>query len=382
MRPRFSSFAVASLSSALALAACAGSDSGSELTPAGLAGASQLGGAGGAAGGVVGGASQAGGVGQGAAGQGGSGVVPPLNASEIGYDARSALPIGQSIVFNDWASTPNRVLAMTPDGATVSEVFAASRVWSMGVSRKSDRVAFAAADPDQQAHYGVSIGDAVQNTWLYDVATATVELLSGGNLNDECHAFSDDDRYLYVCRRAGFVDGAPPPPYALARVDIVTREVEQLTAPSPTSLALHPQPLPGGLRVLYTEVALSGGKQSRSVRSLDLATHASTEVRAGASLGAVSADGARYVYGDTAKGGLWVAPIAGGAPVQITADAGTSARFSPDGGKVVYLRHDDAGNCSHVLVVAADGSGKAAPTQIRDCVASKEFITQLAWITR
>lgn len=368
---------------ALALVACAGSDSGSELTPTGLAGAAQ-GGRGGAA---TGGSPQggAGGLGQGGAwsnaGAAGAGV-PHVSAEEIGYDARSALPSGQTILFNDWASTPNRVLAMTPDGATVTEVFAAARVWSMGVSRKAERVAFSAADPQQEAHYGVTIGDAIQNTWMYDVATASVELMCGGNVNDECHAFSDDDAFLYVCRRAGFVDGASPPGYALVRVDTATRAVEQLTQPSPTSLALHPQPLPGGKTVLYTEVTISGGKQSRAIRLLDLATKASTDVRPGASLGAVSADGARYVFTDTAKGGLWVAPVAGGAAVLVAADAGTSARFSPDGARVAYLLDDKAGNCSHVMVVAADGSTKGAPTRIRDCTASKEFITQLAWVVR
>lgn len=391
MRSLVSVLLAASASFALAsLGACAGSDSGSELTPTGAGGALS-GGKGGVGGGLAG--SSSGGMAQG--GQGGFGLggvgggagaagagVPAVSAAEIGYDSKTALPSGQSILFNDWASTPNRVLAMTPDGATVTEVFAAARVWSMGVSHKVDRIAFSSADPQQQAHYGVTTGDAIQNTWMYDVATTGVELMCGGNVNDECHAFSPDDKLLYVCRRAGFADGASPPSYALARVDTSTRVAEQLTEPSPTSLALHPQPLPGDQTVLYTEVTLSGTKQSRAIRALDLATKKSTEVRAGASLGSVSADGTRYVFTDTAKGGLWVAPIAGGAAVQVTADAGTSAKFSPDGGKIVYLLDDKAGNCSHVMVVPTDGSGKGAPTKVRDCVTSKEFITQLAWVVR
>ncbi len=384
MRARLPLFLAASL----ALLACAGSDSGSDLTPTGAAGATQvgMGGSVAAGGATVGGHAGVGqaGTGQAGAAQAGSGgaITPQVSADEIGYDARSALPSGQSILFNDWASSPNRVLAMTPDGATVTEVFAAARVWSMGVSHKVDRIAFSAADPNQASHYGVTIGDAVQNTWMYEVATASVELMAGGNLNDECHAFSDDDAYLYVCRRAGFADGAAPPGYSLARIDTVTRATEQLTEPSPTSLALHPQPLPGGKSILFTEVTISGGKQSRAIRALELSTKAATDVRAGASLGAVSPEGARYVFTDTAKGGLWVAPLAGGAAAQVTTDAGTSPRFSPDGANVAYLLHDDAGNCSHVMVVPADGSGKGSPTRLRDCVKTKEFITQLAWVTR
>ena len=60
----------------------------------------------------------------------------------------------------------------------------------------------------------------------------------------------------------------------------------------------------------------------------------------------------------------------------------SGARWSPDGTRVVYTVGDDEVSCSHVEIVAADGSEADAPTRIRDCVESGEFITDLAWITR
>ena len=60
----------------------------------------------------------------------------------------------------------------------------------------------------------------------------------------------------------------------------------------------------------------------------------------------------------------------------------SNARWSPDGTQVVYLLWDDAGACSHVEIVQADGSEADAPTRIRDCLETGEFISDLAWITR
>ncbi|MBW2457078.1 MAG: hypothetical protein JRI68_21360, partial [Deltaproteobacteria bacterium] len=53
---------------------------------------------------------------------------------------------------------------------------------------------------------------------------------------------------------------------------------------------------------------------------------------------------------------------------------------SPDGSQVAYLQRDDGNNCSHIDVVAADGSEADTPTRVRDCAQSGEFITQVDWI--
>ena len=42
------------------------------------------------------------------------------------------------------------------------------RVWSMAASRAGDRIAFSCADKLQEKRYGITIGDAIQNTWMYD----------------------------------------------------------------------------------------------------------------------------------------------------------------------------------------------------------------------
>ena len=58
----------------------------------------------------------------------------------------------------------------------------------------------------------------------------------------------------------------------------------------------------------------------------------------------------------------------------------SGARWSPNGTQVAYLVWDGDNACSHVEVVAADGSQAASPKRIRDCVTSGEFITDIAWI--
>src|SRR6185369_14945365 len=117
----------------------------------------------------------------------------PLTPGDIQFAALNPLPAGEQILFNDWNPSPNVLKSMTPDGATTTDVFAAYRVWSMGVSHAAGSIAFSCGDPQQEEHYGVNIGDAIQNTWVYDVAAQTAKLVAPGNVNDECHTFSADD---------------------------------------------------------------------------------------------------------------------------------------------------------------------------------------------
>jgi hypothetical protein len=65
--------------------------------------------------------------------------------------------------------------------------------------------------------------------------------------------------------------------------------------------------------------------------------------------------------------------------VKLTSEAGNNAVWSPDGKRVAYLYFDSAANCSHIDVVQSDGSTATAPTRLRDCSKTGEFITQLAW---
>jgi Tol biopolymer transport system component len=320
-----------------------------------------------------------GGTGGGAGG--GEDFVP--SADSIQFLAVSALPAGEQILFNDWNVSPNTVGSMTPDGEDAVTIFEAYRVWSMGVSNDGSTIAFASGDPEQAEHYGIELGDAIQHTFLYDVATEEATALLWGNVNDECHTFSADDATLYVCRRSDtFFDGEywVSEGYDVARVDVATGEVELILEDDDDVMTLSPQPDADEATMLVQWIALPS---TRSIRTIDLASGDVETIVDAAGFPVLSPDGTRFLFNDyTEQGSLWAADL-DGANATLVADAQASgARWSPDGTRIVYMVGDDAEPCSHVDVVPADGTGANAPLRIRDCVETGEFITELAWITR
>lgn len=313
-------------------------------------------------------------------------AVPPTPA-EISFEALAPLPTGEQILFNDWNGSPNELLSMKPDGTAVTKIFRVDRIWAMGIDRAATRLAFSCTDPKQEAKYGVAIGDAIQHTWIYDVATQTIRNLTVGNLNDECHAWSASGDALWVCRRYDFAydgDFVTFKGWRIARLDLATGAPTWVTPEVKGEYALGPQPTPDGEDLWFSITeAKPPAPQTQRVVKLALPDGAPTTVREGASRPSLSPDGARYAYSSAAeKGALHVSQLDGTADVKVTSAAGTEVRWSPDGTRLVYLVFDSAANCSHVEVVAADGSDAAAPKRIRDCKVAGDFVTELAWIDR
>jgi hypothetical protein len=315
----------------------------------------------------------------GSGGGGGGGEYVP-SAADIGFSAIAPLPSGEQILFNDW-SAPDRLLSMAPDGADAVEIFSVYRIWSMGVARGADRLAFACGDPQQEEHYGVTIGDAIQHTFLYDVASQSVEVLAYGNINDECHHFGPGDDALYVCRRYDFSDRGTFGGYRLGVLATADGSFEFLVPDEAMVYTLHPQEVAGEL--YYTRIALMPGMQERSIERMTLPSGAPETVRESAQDPLIAPGGGRYLYADLeAASALYESDLDGDNSVLVVNRAGTSASYSPAGDAIAYLIYDDDAQCSHVEVVATDGSESETPTRIRDCVESGEFITQLAWIIR
>src|SRR5262245_40043173 len=136
----------------------------------------------------------------------------PSPVDDIGLVPGDPLPPGQWLLVNEWA-LPDTVFALDPAdlGGARREVLSVARSWSMGASDDGALIAFSSADPMQEAHFGLTIGDAIQNSFRYAPATRTVETLGPAgttwtNVNDECHAPSADGQYVYICRRYDFVD--------------------------------------------------------------------------------------------------------------------------------------------------------------------------------
>ena len=311
--------------------------------------------------------------------------VPSPTPDDIQFTAKNPLPTGEQILFNDWNATPNTLSSMKPDGTSSQVIFTAFRVWSLGAPAAGDRIAFSCADPKQEEHYGLTIGDAIQNSFLYDAASQKIDVLGFGNINDECHTFSPDGRHLWVCRRYDFTADASFSGWRLGRFDLGTKAFEFVTDDSASEYALNPQPLLTGTTesdVWFTTIS-KGTKATRSVVHQPLPTGARVTARTDADHPVLSPDGKRYVYADDKDARkLHVSALDGTGDVTIAGVAGTDPVFSPDGTHVAYLFYDATPNCQHVEVVAADGSDLAAPKRIRDCATTKDFVTQLAWIDR
>jgi hypothetical protein len=303
--------------------------------------------------------------------------------ADIEFAPVHPLPQGEQIVFNDWNASPNTVASVTPDGATTTEIFKAYRIWSLGISHDAKTIAFACGDPLQEMHYGIPIFDAIQHTWLYDTAAETATLLSDGNVNDECHAFGPGDTALFLCRRYDFTNCGDNKTYRIGRIDLGTKTFSFLSPEDPMTLALDPQPAPDGATLLFTQIVLNPPKQDYSLQKVTLPGGSPALLRAQAGSVVLSPDGTRYLYADYTDGGkLWVSGLDGSNATRIAPVRGTGATWSPDGTKVAYLSDDANVSCAHIDVVAADGSTATAPTRIRDCTKTNEFITQLAWIAK
>jgi hypothetical protein len=314
------------------------------------------------------------------------GYVPVPTASSIDFTAKNPLPSGEQILFNDWNQQPNPVLSMKPDGSGATEIFAAYRIWSMGASHSGNRIAFACGDPEQAQHYGITLGDAIQNSFLYDAGTQSISVLAYGNINDECHTFNASDTRIYVCRRYDFTPGlqSTNKGYRLGSIDIATQSFGFITPDVQYQMDLYPQPTPDESEFYFTHIVITPpSTQTRSIMKMALPNGAPALVRDNASDEALSPDGTHYAYADWSDNfKLYVSSLDGSSVVKVADNAGTSLTFSPDGTELAYLRDDSTANCAHIEVVHTDGSDASSPTRIRDCSKTGEMITELAWIDR
>jgi hypothetical protein len=317
------------------------------------------------------------------------GAYPLPTPTSIQFTAKAALPSGEQIVYNDWGVEPNTVNSLSPSGAK-TEVFDVYRAWSLGVSHDGKSIAFSCGDPDQQADFGLQIGDSIQQTWIYDAASQAIRLVAHGNINDECHTFGPGDTTLWVCRRYDFEetgDGGnlmgTNKGYRIGWIDLATQDFAFLTADDsgPGIYALYPQPTADGAGFYYsTTQDLSATQTKSTLLYQPVCGGTTTTVHADARAPALSPDGTRYVYADeTSAGELHVSSVDGKTDVLITHDPGTNPAWSPDGTRVAYLFYDNAAGCSHIEWVKSDGSSLGNPTRVRDCMGSGEFITQIAW---
>jgi len=315
-----------------------------------------------------------------------AGIDAAAGLSDIDFTAGLDLPAGSWLLVNDWVPDPNPafVLPVTDLAAAPRVLFTVNRVWSMGATRDGATIYFSAWDSHQEEHYGVTIGDAIQNTFAYQPASRAVWAVALGNLNDECHQPSPDGMYLYVCRRYDFTPDVTWSGWRVGRIDLVGGGFQFLRADDPGGpYELNPLPLPGGGAVLFEERARPPATGD-TLKIRDLTSGAERTVLTQAGRPSLAPDGHRVLFQDRSDQSHYKTidldqPAAPPVPVTATTGAGAVA-WSPDGNTLLYAVYDQPLNCDHLERVTFDGQSWSTPTRVRDCATTGEFITDLAWL--
>jgi hypothetical protein len=320
------------------------------------------------------------GTGGSVADSGPDGFVPEPTPSDIQFSATNPLPSGEQLLFTDWNASPNKLSSIQPDGTGELEIFRAYRLWALGASHDTNTIAFACGDPLQLEHYGLNLGDAIQNTWLYDSNDQSAKILSYGNINDECHTFSSTDQSVYVCRRYDFQPDNSNHTYRLGRISLGDGSFEFLGPDLPAELQLHPQPVADESSLFYTIIEVQNGAQKRRIVTKSLPDGTPSLVKSDATSGVLSPDGTSIVFADTTQQSqLFRMNTDGTNVVKVASHAGTSVVWSPDGTRIAYL-WSETSSCTHIEIVKADGTEADAPFRVRDC--GTAFVADLAWIDR
>lgn len=270
------------------------------------------------------------------------------------------------------------MIALSTDGLTTTEIFRAYRVWSMGLSHDGKTLAFASGDPKQDLHFGIDVGDAIQHTFVYDTTTQQAALLAHGNINDECHTFSPNDDAVYVCRRTDFQANGQSKTYRVGKITLATKAFDWITDENESAAALHPQPTPDGLGLIYTNAPVPTGPRSILFHPF---AGAESLLHGMASAPVLNTAGTRYLYQDMSDmGALHEVGIDGMGDVEVAVERSSMVVRSFDGQDAYFLVYDDAHGCSSIDRAKLDGSEAATPERVYDCATEGRFITELAFV--
>jgi hypothetical protein len=303
-----------------------------------------------------------------------------LTPDDIDFQEVDAPLPGECIYYGVWGGTDSLEM-ISPDGLTSGTRFTANRIWSFGVAHDGVTVAFSSVDPSEEEHWGLTIGDAIQYTWLFAPGEQPVQI-TAGNINDEGQLFSADDKTLYLCRRANFwqevVDDTLSignDPYRVLTHDLGSAEETWITPLVENVNDIGPAVLPDGDILFWRqnpdfsqELMRMSGNGSDITSVLDGAT------------GPVVSPGGDLVAFRQSWSALVIAPaddLLGGTTVVDGGDQffyGIS--FSPDQTRIAYLLGHAGYSCSDLWVADVDGSD---PMMLADCVADSVFPVGLEW---
>ena len=308
---------------------------------------------------------------------------PWLEPSDISFEEVDPPMEGSFIYYGVWGS-PDSLEMISPDGLARGTRFTVNRLWSFGAASDGVTVAFSSVDPYQEENWGLTIGDAIQYTWLLDDGADPVQITSG-SINDECHAFSPDGELLYLCRRANFfqemegddlVFGSDP--YRILVHELAGGGEEWLTPFVEGVSDIGPALL--GDEILFWRQEPDGGSFAQSLMRMGSDGADVEYVLEGATAPVVSPDGESVAY-RLGWSTLAVAPaadVASGEAI-IASETGNfyGVSFSPSSARIAYLLGREDAMCSDLWVAGADGADQ---TMLIDCVGEGIFPNGVQWV--
>ncbi len=305
-----------------------------------------------------------------------------LTPEQIGFENAELPQKGSVIFYNNWATGNKKdsVEMISPDGTYRAVRMYANRVWSFGVSQTGNLLVFSTNDPYQEEHYGLTINDAIQNTWLLGDSLLPVQI-SFGPVNDECHNFISDE-LLMMCRRANF---RPDPeyyvlsdPYRILTHNLLSHEEIYLTPLDQKYNDYYGAVRDDGIILFNRNIVAD---RTIDIMSLDISDGKISLLLEDANGPVLSPDGKEILFKKKGQNKIFLSSsydLNGAVPV---IDGGNRIIgryvFSPDGSMIAYTLEDRANNCSDLMISERDGSNI---NKILDCSDEKKFITVIHWV--
>jgi Tol biopolymer transport system component len=313
---------------------------------------------------------------------------PKLTPDRIAFAEVNAPARGSFLYLTVWGDLgTDSVQALSPDGKDRKVLFTANRIWAAGATQDGKAFAFSSADPDQEKDYYLTVGDAIQYTWIYKPGSAPYQL-TNGNINDECHSFVDGGKKLLMCRRADFyqcMQGSDfvigNDSYRILTVDIASGDEQFLTPSVETIQDIGPQLRPDGT-ILFWRQEYKSGKFVQSMMSMNGDGTGIKSVGEGWTAPKLSPDGTKVLFRANKWMQIMLSPSGDfSSPVLVKDGAGkrlTKFDFSPDSKKLAYSIEHASANCDDIHV--ADLPDGANDALILDCVKEGLNVVGLRWV--
>jgi len=310
---------------------------------------------------------------------------PWLEPADIGFEEIDPPLGGSFIYYGVWGGGADSLEMISSDGSIEGTRFKVHRLWSFGVAADGETIAFSSADPYQEEHFCLTIGDAIQFSWLWRPGSEP-EHVTTVLVNDECHLFGPDDATLYMCRRAGFWqqmtdDGFQfgSDPYRILIHELATGEETWLTPLVEATSDIGPALRDDG-SILFWRQEFEGTGFAQWLMSMDGDGGGVSYLVESGTNPVTNPDGTVVLFRQawsSIRMGSSQSPAE--AAELIPAADGTvyDYAFSPDQQRIVFTRGRSDASCSDLWVAEI---ANAEQVRIVDCVATGRFITGVSWV--